>query len=103
MLKFVRDLMHTGDAVPLKPLGTKMSDARGGDDGQGLRLRRHRRCATAMLAGIITDGDLRRHMRPDLMDAHGRRGDDEEPEDHRPRLARQRGAGDPQRRRRSRR
>ena len=27
MLKYVRDLMHTGDAVPLKPLGTRMSDA----------------------------------------------------------------------------
>ena len=27
MLKYTRDLMHTGDAVPLKPLGTKMSDA----------------------------------------------------------------------------
>src|SRR3979490_2272426 len=27
MLKFVRDLMHTGDAVPIKPLGTRMSDA----------------------------------------------------------------------------
>src|ERR1700710_441741 len=27
MLKFTRDLMHAADAVPLKPLGTKMSDA----------------------------------------------------------------------------
>ena len=27
MLKFVRDIMHTGDAIPVKPLGTKMSDA----------------------------------------------------------------------------
>ena len=27
MLKYTRDLMHSGDAVPLKPLGTKMSDA----------------------------------------------------------------------------
>src|SRR3984885_6857484 len=27
MLKFTRDLMHAGNAVPLKPLGTKMSDA----------------------------------------------------------------------------
>ena len=27
MLKFIRDIMHTGDAVPLKPLGTAMSDA----------------------------------------------------------------------------
>src|SRR5207302_664657 len=27
MLKYTRDLMHAGAAVPLKPLGTKMSDA----------------------------------------------------------------------------
>src|SRR5256714_1329515 len=27
MLKYARDLMHSGDAVPLKPLGTRMSDA----------------------------------------------------------------------------
>src|SRR2546423_7573008 len=27
MLKYTRDLMHTGDTVPLKPSGTKMSDA----------------------------------------------------------------------------
>ncbi|MBN9002931.1 MAG: KpsF/GutQ family sugar-phosphate isomerase [Rhizobiales bacterium] len=26
MLKYVRDLMHSGAAIPLKPLGTKMSD-----------------------------------------------------------------------------
>jgi arabinose-5-phosphate isomerase len=68
MLKYVRDLMHTGDTVPLKPLGTKMSDALvemsakgfgcvGIVDGQG------------RIAGIVTDGDLRRHMRPDLMTA----------------------------------
>ncbi|MGO4712379.1 KpsF/GutQ family sugar-phosphate isomerase [Bradyrhizobium sp. 2TAF24] len=68
MLKFVRDLMHTGAAIPLKPLGTKMSDALvemtskgfgcvGIVDGKG------------ELAGIITDGDLRRHMRADLMTA----------------------------------
>jgi arabinose-5-phosphate isomerase len=60
--------MHKGDAVPLAPLGTRMSDAIvemstkghgcvGITDGDG------------NLAGIITDGDLRRHMRPDLLDA----------------------------------
>src|ERR1035438_4348778 len=27
LLKFVRDIMHTGDAIPIKPLGTQMSDA----------------------------------------------------------------------------
>lgn len=68
MLKFARDLMHAGAAVPLKPLGTRMSDAMmemtekrfgcvGIVDGSG------------DLVGIITDGDLRRHMRADLMTA----------------------------------
>jgi arabinose-5-phosphate isomerase len=68
MLKYARDLMHTGDAVPLRPLGTPMSDALvemtskgfgcvGIVDGRG------------HIVGIVTDGDLRRHMRPDLMTA----------------------------------
>lgn len=68
MLKFVRDLMHTGDAIPLKPLGTEMSDALVEMSSKGLG------CvgivdAKGHLCGIITDGDLRRHMRPDLMTA----------------------------------
>ena len=69
MLKYIRDLMHTGDTVPLKPQGTRMSDALvemsakgfgcvGIVDGRG------------RISGIVTDGDLRRHMlRPDLMTA----------------------------------
>jgi arabinose-5-phosphate isomerase len=68
MLKFVRDLMHTGGAVPLKPLGTRMSDALVEMSSKGFG------CvgiidANGDLVGIITDGDLRRHMRPDLMTA----------------------------------
>jgi arabinose-5-phosphate isomerase len=68
MLKFVRDLMHTGGEVPLKPLGTKMSDALVEMSSKGFG------CvgivdANGDLVGIITDGDLRRHMRPDLMTA----------------------------------
>src|SRR3954470_19617591 len=68
MLKFVRDLMHTGAEVPLKPLGTKMSDALVEMSAKGFG------CvgivdANGDLVGIITDGDLRRHMRPDLMTA----------------------------------
>lgn len=66
MLKFVRDLMHTGDAIPLKPLGTKMSDALVEMTSKGFG------CVgivdiSGNLCGIITDGDLRRHMRADLM------------------------------------
>ena len=68
MLKFVRDIMHSGDAVPLKPLGTKMSDAILEMSSKGFG------CVCIVdqsgdIAGIITDGDLRRHMRPDLMTA----------------------------------
>jgi arabinose-5-phosphate isomerase len=68
MLKFVRDLMHSGDAVPLKPLGTRMSDALVEMSSKGFG------CvgivdSSGDLVGIITDGDLRRHMRPDLMTA----------------------------------
>jgi len=68
MLKFVRDLMHSGEAMPLKPLGTKMSDALVEMSSKGFG------CvgivdAAGALVGIVTDGDLRRHMRPDLMTA----------------------------------
>src|SRR6202043_1946038 len=68
MLKYTRDLMHGGDAVPLKPLGTKMSDALVEMTSKGFG------CvgiidARGNIAGIVTDGDLRRHMRPDLTTA----------------------------------
>lgn len=68
MLKHTRDLMHAGEAVPLKPLGTRMSDALVEMSSKGFG------CvgivdAQEKLVGIITDGDLRRHMRPDLMTA----------------------------------
>lgn len=68
MLKHTSDFMHTGEAVPLKPLGTKMSEAVLEMSAKGFG------CVAIVdtrghIAGIITDGDLRRHMRPDLMDA----------------------------------
>src|SRR5438132_7369106 len=68
MLKFVRDIMHTGDAIPVKPLGAKMSDALVEMSSKGFG------CVCIVddsgeIAGIITDGDLRRHMGPDLMAA----------------------------------
>ena len=68
MLKYVRDVMHAGDTIPLKPLGTKMSDALVEMSSKGFG------CvgiidANGQVAGIVTDGDLRRHMRPDLMTA----------------------------------
>lgn len=66
MLKFVRDYMRTGPEIPVKPMGTKMSDAVVEMSAKGLG------CvcivnAAGDVAGIITDGDLRRNMRPDLL------------------------------------
>jgi len=68
LLKTVRDFMHTGDNVPLASLGTSMSDAIIVMTTKGLG------CvgitdAAGKLVGIITDGDLRRHMRNNLLDA----------------------------------
>jgi arabinose-5-phosphate isomerase len=68
MLKFVSDLMHAGEAVPRVAAGTRMADAVVEMSSKGFG------CvgivdAGGLLAGIITDGDLRRHMRPDLLEA----------------------------------
>jgi arabinose-5-phosphate isomerase len=68
MLKYIRDLMHGDAAVPLKPLGTPMSDALVEMTSKGFG------CVgivdpRGLLVGIVTDGDLRRHMGPDLMSA----------------------------------
>jgi arabinose-5-phosphate isomerase len=54
--------------MPLKPIGTRMSDAIVEMSAKGWG------CvgitdAAGHLVGIITDGDLRRHMRPDLLEA----------------------------------
>ena len=67
-LRYVGDLMHTGDEVPLVSEDKIMSDAivtmtrksfgcLGVVDGKG------------RLVGMITDGDLRRHMGSDLLQA----------------------------------
>jgi arabinose-5-phosphate isomerase len=68
MLKHTSDLMQTGAAVPIKPLGTTMSEALVEMSAKGFG------CVVIVdsrgaCVGIITDGDLRRHMRPDLLDA----------------------------------
>ena len=66
LLKFVSDIMHTGESMPLASTGTVMMQAIvqmsakgfgciGITDKQG------------NLIGIVTDGDLRRHMSPDLL------------------------------------
>ena len=67
-LKFIRDIMHPGAAVPLIPSGALMSEAIVEMSAKGFG------CvavtdANGRLAGVITDGDLRRHMRVDLLQA----------------------------------
>ena len=68
LLKFTRDIMHSGEVDPARParhqdvgavleMSAKGFGCVGITDGNG------------NLAGIITDGDLRRHMRNNLLDA----------------------------------
>jgi arabinose-5-phosphate isomerase len=69
LLKFARDVMHGEAAMPQVPIGTKMSDAVLEMSAKGFG------CigmiaADGKLVGIITDGDLRRHMRSNLLDAN---------------------------------
>jgi arabinose-5-phosphate isomerase len=68
LLKTVRDLMHTGAEIPLAEAGARMSDAliemtRKGFGCVGIV------DTNGLLVGIITDGDLRRHMSNKLLDA----------------------------------
>jgi len=65
-LKFIRDVMHPGESVPLIRHGAPMSEAIVEMSAKGFG------CvavidATGKLSGVITDGDLRRHMRADLL------------------------------------
>ena len=87
----VSDLMHGGAAMPLVPPTMPMSEALvvmsekgfgtlgvAGSDGR--------------LAGIVTDGDLRRHMAPDLLERRGGRDHDQGTGHHPAGGARRRGA-----------
>jgi arabinose-5-phosphate isomerase len=65
----VADLMHAGDAMPLANPDMKMADA--------ILVMSEKRLgcvgvvdAAGKLVGIVTDGDLRRHMTPDLLSKH---------------------------------
>ncbi len=67
-LKFVRDIMHDGKDMPLIKRGAPMSEAIVEMSAKGFG------CVAVTdrdgkLAGVITDGDLRRHMRVDLLQA----------------------------------
>src|SRR5579872_3743091 len=62
MLKPMRDIMHAGDKIPLKTLGTRMADAIEEMTAKGFG------CVVIVdragdIAGIITDGDLRRALK----------------------------------------
>lgn len=65
-LHFVRDIMHQGDTVPLTAPDAPMAEALATITEKGFG------CvgvvdADGMLVGVVTDGDLRRHMAPDLL------------------------------------
>ncbi len=64
-LAFVRDIMHKGDSVPRIRVGARMAEAIVEMTSKGFG------CvgvfeASGALAGLITDGDLRRHLRREL-------------------------------------
>lgn len=65
-LQYVRDIMHTGDAIPIAPLGTLVQEAIVLISEKGFG------CVgvvdeAGFLKGIITDGDLRRHLSADIL------------------------------------
>ena len=68
MLTFIRDIMHMGAKMPIASQGTRMSEAIVEMSAKGFG------CVGVIdkagkLTGIVTDGDLRRHMRTDLLEA----------------------------------
>lgn len=65
-LHFVRDIMHKGASMPVAPTGSPMTEAIVTMTAKGLG------CLGIVdrdgaLIGMITDGDLRRHIGPDLL------------------------------------
>ena len=68
-LHFVRDIMHRGDDVPLATPETPVTEAVRIITAKGIG------CVgvvdgAGMLVGIVTDGDLRRHLSPGLSGAN---------------------------------
>jgi arabinose-5-phosphate isomerase len=66
ILRTVRDVMHVGDRIPLIGLGTSMAEAIMAMTSKGFG------CVGVVddagrLVGIVTDGDLRRHLAEDLL------------------------------------
>ncbi|RAI00984.1 KpsF/GutQ family sugar-phosphate isomerase [Acuticoccus sediminis] len=65
-LQFVGDLMHTGQEVPLVKVGTPMSEAIIAMSAKGFGTVGVVD-AEGSLTGIVTDGDLRRHLENDIL------------------------------------
>ena len=66
-LTLVRDVMHTGERLPIVPVGTPMAQA------LNVQSEKSFGCVIVVnkdgtLAGIVTDGDVRRHMSGDLLE-----------------------------------
>ena len=66
-LTLVRDVMHTGERLPIVPVGTRMAQA------LTVQSEKSFGCVIVVnddgtLAGIVTDGDVRRHMSGDLLE-----------------------------------
>lgn len=64
-LAYVRDIMHQGEALPRIPQNARMGEAIVEMTSRGFG------CVAVVdgegrMTGVISDGDLRRHMRPDL-------------------------------------
>jgi len=66
-LKTARDLMHVGERLPLAREGTIMAEAILEMSSKGFGVIGVVN-GQSQLAGVITDGDLRRHMARDLLD-----------------------------------
>ncbi|MEO0381597.1 MAG: KpsF/GutQ family sugar-phosphate isomerase [Pseudomonadota bacterium] len=71
LLTRVADLMHTGDAIPLVDVDAPMQAALIEISQKGFGVVGVT-AANGALAGIITDGDLRRHMSNQLLDLKAR-------------------------------
>ncbi len=65
-LVLVQDVMFTGDELPLVPLGTRMDEALIVMTKKGLGCLGVQ-TPEGKLAGVISDGDLRRHMSSELL------------------------------------
>ncbi|MCZ2328410.1 KpsF/GutQ family sugar-phosphate isomerase [Bartonella sp. F02] len=68
-LKYVRDIMHQGDSLPLVMQGVSMTEA------MNILVQKHFGCVgvvnhTGELIGIVTDGDLARNIHCDLSKFH---------------------------------